>query len=261
MWKSIALLSSVVFAAQLRAEPELRGAAAELSAYLAGVPKLVHLTGEAELKVPADRAIVSLRVVTENKSLQEASRANQEIRARIMRALVEQGIPAERVKPSRFSSTPRYGVFREKAKSYRVENTVKITAHDEKEFQAVAHLVDAISEVRYESIEFEHSDKEGLKARALVQAVEKAGDKRKLYEEKLGVKLSPKAFQENAAALPTPGMPQRGYPKVSNSAGIPMQPAFQGQTDTLGDDQEMPTAFAELVFRAQVLIEYAVGGN
>jgi uncharacterized protein YggE len=172
MWKSVSFVSLCLVVVAARAETELKGTAVELSAYLAGVPKLVSLSGESELKVPADRALISLKVLTENKALQEASRANQEIRARILRTLAEQGIPNERVKPSRFSSTPKYGVFREKAKSYRVENTVKITAQDEKEFQAVANLVDAITEVRYESIEFEHSDKDGLKAKALAQAID-----------------------------------------------------------------------------------------
>ena len=185
MWKSIAVATLGLFAVNARAEPEVKGSPAELSAYLAGVPKLVSITGESELKVTADRALISLKVVTENKSLQEASRANQEIRAKVLRTLAEHGVPNERVKPSRFSSTPKYGVFREKAKSYRVENTVKITAQDEKEFQAVASLVDSLAEVRYESIEFEHSEKDSLKAKALAQAIDKATEKRKLYEEKL----------------------------------------------------------------------------
>lgn len=119
MWKSITLVSLCLFAIQLRAEPEIKGSPAELTTYLAGVPKLVSITGESELKVTADRALISLKVVIENKSLQDASRANQEIRARILRTLAEQGVPNERVKASKFSSTPKYGVFREKARSYR----------------------------------------------------------------------------------------------------------------------------------------------
>ena len=43
-----------------------------------------------------------------------------------------------------------------------MENIVKVIVRDEKEFQAVAHLVDAFAEVQYLGIEFEHSEKEGL---------------------------------------------------------------------------------------------------
>lgn len=258
MWKSIAVVSICFAAVQGRAEPELKGSASELAAYLTGVPRLVALSGEAELKVPADRAEISLKVVTENKSLHEASRANQEIRARLLRTLAEQGVPNERVKASRFSSTPKYGAFREKARSYRVENVVRISAHDEKEFQAVANLVDSITEVRYESVEFEHSDKDALKARALAQAIDKANEKKQLYEEKLGVRLSPRSFQEGLVPPPPP-MPVAGIhvQKSSSLSGAPAAPGFGGAAEAQGDS-EWPTSFAELVYRAHVTVEYAV---
>ena len=261
MWKSVTFVSLSLVVVAARAETELKGTAAELSAHLAGVPKLVSITGESELKVTADRALISLKVVTENKSLQDASRANQEIRARILRTLAEQGVPNERVKASKFSSTPKYGVFREKARSYRVENTVKIKAQDEKEFQAVANLVDAITEVRYESIEFEHSDKEGLKAKVLALSIDKAGEKKMLYEEKLGVKLTPKAFQENPVVASATSDRQRAYPKVVTYSGVASQPAFSGAVEAQTDDQDMPTSFAELVYRAQVAVEYTLEGK
>jgi hypothetical protein len=261
MWKSVTVVTVCLVAAQLRAEPELKGSPPELAAYLAGVPQLVSITGEAELKVPADHALISLKVVTESRSLQEASRANQEIRAKILRSLADNGIPANRVKPSNFSSTPKYGVFREKAKSYRVENIVKVTVQDEKEFQAVANLVDTIGEVHYESIEFEHSDKEGLKTKALAQAIDKASEKKRLYEEKLGVKLSPRQFTEGGV-LPIPQPVRRRYydakatERISYGAPSSSSLAAVGESETA--EEEMPTAFSELVFAARVTVVFAV---
>lgn len=261
MWRHIVPVMIGLSVVQLRAEPELKGSPAELAALLSTVPKIVSISGEAELKVPADRALVSLKVVTENKSLEEASRANQEIRARILRTLGEQGIPNDRVRASKFSSTPRYGLFREKAKSYRVENTVKITAQDEKEFQAIGNLVDAMAEVRHDQIEFEHSDKDGLKAQAMAKAIDKAAEKKKLFEEKLGVKLSPKAFNENPIVTLTPLSAQRAYPKQVNYSFAASQPGLAGVGDAQAEDLDLPTSFAELVYRAQVAIEYVVEGK
>jgi len=259
MWKCLTVASFCVVALQTRAEPEVKGSPAELTAYLAGVPKLVSISGEAELKLPADRALISLKVVTESKSLQEASRANQEVRARILRTLSDHGVPSERVKASKFSSTPKYGMFREKAKSYRVENIVKITAQDEKEFQAVASLVDGMTEVRYESIEFEHSEKDGLKAKALAQAIDKATEKKKLYEEKLGVKLSPKGFNESGV-VPVQQAMQRRY--LSDKAGYPASvtalPGRSAAPALEADSEELPTSFNELIYTAHVIVEYAV---
>ncbi len=110
--KSTKLVLALLLAAgtSLRAEPEIKGTAAELTQHLTGIPRTVDLVGEAEIKVAADRAITSIRVVTENKSLGEASRANQEQRAKMLRSLAEKGIPPERVQASKFSSTPKYGV-------------------------------------------------------------------------------------------------------------------------------------------------------
>lgn len=242
----------------VRAEPEIKGTATELTQYLTAIPRTVNLTGEAEVKVPADRAIVSVRVVTENKSLQEASRANQELRAKMLRVLAEKGIPAERVKASKFSSTPKYGMFGEKPKSYRIENVVQVTTQDEKEFQAVANLVDATSEFRHDSIEFEHSDKDGLKKKALEQAIDKAIEKKRLYEEKLGVKLTPKSFEESRMVAVTPLGMRRAYTKMVESgsyvAGAPV--TSTGPAD--GGEESLPTSFDELVFKAQLTVEYTV---
>jgi len=147
-------------------------------------------------------------------------------------------------------------MFGEKAKSYRVENVVRITAEDEKEFQAVANLVDTVSEARYDSIEFEHSNKDALKAKALAQAIDKATEKKQLYEQKLGVKLTPKGFTEGiVVALPQPG---RGYyGKMVNYASRPAT-ALPNASSEEATDSEMPTSVGELVYRGQVSVEYAV---
>src|SRR6266516_5249588 len=105
--------------AGVSAEPELRGTPAELTAYLAGLPKMVSVTGESEVKLPADRAVITLKISTESKSLQEALRLNQEMRGRVL------------------------------------------------------------------GIEFEHSNKEALKSRALAQACDNAAERKKAFEDKL----------------------------------------------------------------------------
>lgn len=238
-------------ATTLVAEPEIKGTATELAQHLANVPRLVTLAGEAELKVPADRAVVSLKVVTENKSLQEASRLNQELRGKLIKSLTDRGVPGDRVQSSKFSSTPKYGVFGEKAKSYRVENVVKVKTQDEKEFQAVAAIVDSQPEVRYDQIEFEHSDKSGLKKTVLGQAIDKVSEKKAMYEQKLGVKLTPKGFSEGIVTPAPMEMALRNtYTSLPARSGS--SPAFEG------DGESAPTSFGELVFVGRVTVDYAV---
>jgi Protein of unknown function (DUF541) len=84
----------------LNAEPELKGSPTELAPYLASLPKTVAVMGESEVKVQADRAVVSLKVTTENRSLQDALRFNQEIRNKIMNSLTDSGLATDRVQAS-----------------------------------------------------------------------------------------------------------------------------------------------------------------
>jgi len=256
---ALTLAALLIGGLALQAEPELKGTAVELTQYLNGMPRTVGLVGDGEVKVPADRASISVKVVTENKSLQEASRVNQELRAKLARVLAERGIPAGRIQASKFSSTPKYGMFGEKAKSYRVVNTVKITAQDEQEFQAVGGLVDATPEFRYDSIEFEHSDKDGLKKQALAQAIDKATEKKQMFEEKLNVKLTPRSFDElSVGGVPT--IAGRGYAKVGDSISYSSRSSMPGKAAAATDEGEenLPTSFGELVFKAHVTVEYAV---
>src|SRR5207249_9341418 len=113
MRKTFALFFLLKGILTLQAEPELKGNATELSQYLANVPKTVLISGEAELRVPADQAVITLKVTTENRSLQEALHLNQDVRNRLSAYLKNHGVPNDRIRPSRFSSTPKFGLFGE----------------------------------------------------------------------------------------------------------------------------------------------------
>ncbi len=257
MWKYITLAAVGIMVCRIHAEPEIKGTPTELAQYLPHLPRLVSLAGESELKVAADRALISLKVVTENKSLQEASRLNQELRAKILKALADKGVPSDRVQPSKFSSTPKYGLFGDKAKSYRVENVVKIKAQDEKEFQAVAALVDGWPEIRYDSVEFEHSDKDGLKKKALILALEKVKEKKGFYEESLGVKLAVRGFSE-AGVVASPLQLRNAYVNGSYYGAISGKAVGSLPAQPEADVENAPSSFGELVFIGRVSVDYAV---
>lgn len=242
---------------RLFAEAELKGTPAELAKHLADLPRMVTVTGESQLKVQADRGIVSLRVVTENRLLQEALRQNQEVRSKISNTLQERGIAPERIQPSRFSSTPKHAWFSEKPKSHRVENMVKVTVQDEKEFQVVAGLADTFSEVHYLGVDFETSNKEALKLKVVNQALANAAERKSIYEEKLGVRLLPRSFSEHTSSGNVPIMrPAEPPRKTGGSSPQRVTPiAGRGGEDL---DDEPSSSFDEHTFRALVTVEYAV---
>ena len=254
--KSILIVLALSAATAFSAEPELKGTPAELASYLSGLPKLVSIVGESEVKVPADRAVVMLKVTTESKSLQESLRLNHEARGRVAAFLKENGFGTNQIQAARFSSTQKYGIFAEKAKSHRVDNFLKITVRDEKEFQTVANAVDRWTEVQFLGIDFEHSNKEALKARAQIQACDNAGERRKIFEEKLSVKLIAKRFTE-AAPGPIPAEKRAYDLHYARGSGLDKTTTIPGRaaSDTV---EESGSPFGELIFSARIMVEYAV---
>lgn len=262
----VAVSGSLFVVAGAWAEPELKGSPSELAQYLASVPRLVSILGEAEVKVPADRAVLTLRVTTENKSLKEALSANQQVRGKLAAYLQEQGLPADQVQAAKFASTPRHGTFSDKVKSYRIDNEVRVTTRGDKEFQAVASALDKWSDVTYAGVVFEHTDKEALRQKAVAQACDNASARKKTYEEKLGLKLTPKGFGDGAEAVEL-AMRERLTSGLRNPVGV--QGGATPSTRALGFDwlsggtspaqfDESLNAFGEVVFKARVLVQYAV---
>lgn len=251
------LLASVLVAVPVgAAEPELKGSPAELSAYLSTVPKMVRISGEGESKAVADRAIVSLKVSFEHKQLQDALRGNEEVRGRIAAYLKEQGLGPDRVQAARFASTQKPALFSEKAKSHRVESFLKVTVRDDKEFQAVSGSVDRFPEVQFLGIDFEHSSVETLKLKATTAAIENAGVRRKIFEDQLRLKLVPCGFSESVAPVPR-------IASIELQGGSPSSSFKSPYAPSRGDaaSGEAASVFGELVYRAQVSIEYSVEGR
>jgi uncharacterized protein YggE len=239
------------------AEPELKGLPTELTEYLKDVPKTVTVTGESEVKVEADKAIASLRVRTENKSFQEALRLNQGIRAKIIAFLNERGVAADKIQASKFSTAPQHAIFSDKIKNYIVENVLKITVHNEKEFQAIANAADNWSEAFYDGATFEHSDKQEMKMKALRQACDNAIARKKVFEDALGVKLIPKKFSESA--IVEPRILNRGHYSSDFSKMPAYEPVASAQTGSPpGNFAETMSSFGELIFKAQVAVEYSL---
>lgn len=182
------------------AEPELKGTPTELERYLVSIPKTVSLTGEKTLEIQAKRGIVSVSVKTEDTKLQKSLETNQNLRGEIVSKLIGDGIPQERIVGSKFSSTPEYGFWSKQPKSYKVENTLKVTVESEKEFQYVAKIVDSYKEAIYRGIEFKHDDKEVIKARLINLILDNLKSKQSIYETSLGIKLVPVKFVEHISS-------------------------------------------------------------
>ena len=78
-----------------------------------------------------------------------------------------------------------------------------------------------------------------------------------MFEAKLGVKLVPKGFAESIAGSVDQTHSVRAYSGESYSSGKAMTP-LTTRSEVAGDSDGLPNSFAELVYKAQVLVEYTV---
>lgn len=230
-------------------EIELNGTPHELANYLSEIPETVSITGTAEKKLPADRAVIHLKISTENRSMNEALTANQDLREKISAGLTAAGFSPERIQAAQFSSTPESGFFTDKVRRYRVENTMKVTALNEAEFRAVAALIDENHEIRYEKTDFELSGKKEMERLVLAEACRDAAAKKALYQTELLITLTPMRFHDGRVLL---SQPTYGF------AGKAM---LREISQTEGADGDFaapspPQQFDEIKFTATVTVEY-----
>ncbi|MBN2375189.1 MAG: SIMPL domain-containing protein [Sedimentisphaerales bacterium] len=259
MRKSIVILlvmSTLFSVAQIAlAQTDRKFSTEDLSKKLLEATRITNIDGSAEIKVQADQAIVNARVTTESKTLKDALAKNQKLRGEIQKQLENKGITKDRIKASSFSSAPKYGLFGDK---YVVENLLKITLKDSKEFQVAAEIIDSNEEVKYEGIEFEHSNKDQLKKDALAKACDKVIEKQEIYEDKFDVKLQARSFNS-----PSVTMINQSPSYGRRSAGVSYKTANLEQSyssDEAGLESTV-TMFGEIVFRANITVEFTTTEN
>ena len=242
----IAVLLSLSLVLPCRAEPEIKGTPSELLQYLKENPREVAIEGKAQRKLEADKATVSLNVKTENKSLEKALRDNQAVRTRLAAKLKAIGIAEKDVVMSKFSSTPRYGVFADKAKSYTVNNRLSVVIRNESHYQKVAGLIDSTQELQYQGISFDAENKEKIEDSLVYKAYDNALEKARAYEGRLNIKLVPVSFSEIHDGPPVYAKAQmlRAEAYVDASGAAPAE--------------EPVSQFDELVLTKRIVVEFRV---
>jgi len=242
---------TLMFNSDLFAEPELTGTPGELTGYLQDIPQTVRITGKAEKKIPADRAIIHLNVTTEGRSLAEALSENRTLRAEITKNLLSTGLSTNHIRAAQFSSTPESGFFSDKVRKYTVKNGMKITVTNEDEFRSVAELIDAKEKVSYQKTEFELSTKKETERQLLAEACRDAVAKKALYETELLVTLTPVRFYDGTVANTQPRTQSLRMKKD----------AYSSFSLSESDSYSPPVQFDEMKFHATLAIDYRLQTN
>jgi len=231
------------------AEPELKGGVNELTHYLLDNRRIVVISGEGEEKASADNAIVSLMVKTKEDKLQQALSKNKKIRNTIRNELIKKGIKEKDISFAKFASTPDYGWFGDKPTSYTINNEIKITIKSENKLEAIASIVDSKKEVYFVRSVTEHTNKENAKRKAQDKALNNILAKKKLYQDKLGIKLSAiRVIDENIVTQqPAPVLKQRRAKSIALSEDLVSAPRAGNKS------------FGEITYRAYTRVEFKTG--
>lgn len=200
-------------------------------------PAQVSATGNSELSVMPDKAIVRIKVETDGKTAQIAQDKNSEIMAKVQSALKRAGVDSSDIESDQYNLYPwqEWDSITQRSvdKGYKLYHTIKVTTDDfEKVGELITVAVDAGAN-GIENIQFDLSDAKQaeVKKEALQQASKNAKEKAQAIADGLGVRLGELlSIQESNFNY---GPIYRGMEMAAMDAGGKMSPPAPIQPDKL----------------------------
>ncbi len=246
MLRLITLVTALTLAGFSTAEPILKGSPEELRQFLDPIEYTVTLNATHDETAYSDKAIVSLTITTEASQLGNSMRTNAALRISITQTLLDAGVGADEINTSKFSSSPQFGWFGSKPKSFEVVNRMSVGITDEAHLQLIAVLTDDNDEVVLAGMKFEHTAKETFENKVRANAMDKALAQKAVLEERLGFVLVPIGFNEQIA---TP------YYAELDRVRSPAQ--FSANSVAGVEILSQPT-FDEITYRATVFVTFGI---
>lgn len=238
------------------ASPEIKGNPEELRSYFHPENRTLSIQGHAEKTAYTDEAVVNLVVKTENKLLSKAIKENSAIREQVIEQLSGKGFDKADIKNSKFSSSPQYGWFGSEPQSYEVVNRVAIKIADSRQLELIAEIADTNTAINFSGTTFEHSEKEAFEKLVKKLALEKVLEKKRFYEQSLGIKLTAVSFAESSV----------GFNATDGANMLVEEIVVMGMRGSKGDSYSKISApsaprsntFDELEYSATVTVEFKV---
>ncbi len=191
-------------------------------------PPAISVTGEANVSVPPDLALVDGGVTSEAKTAREASDANNNAMGKVLQALKSAGIDQKDVQTSRLSLQPQYAPNRtgpSAVTGYRASNRVTIKVRDVSKAASVVDTLVGAGANEIGGINFMVSQASKWLDEARDKAVADARRKAEIYAKAAGVTLgAPLSISEEGNAPP---MPYRN--KMSAGMAASSAPVAQGE--------------------------------
>ncbi|KKP30056.1 MAG: hypothetical protein UR15_C0006G0006 [Parcubacteria group bacterium GW2011_GWA2_31_28] len=168
-----------------------------------GNPATISVIGESELFVTPDIAKISLSVLTEGKTVKEATRENNEKMNNITKFIKSQNIEDKDIKTVNYYVNPRYEyknnneitIFPEKPSirvlvGYEIMQTVEVKIKNLDNSGAIIEGATSRGANQVGSLQFTFDDETRLKDKARNEAIKNAQEKAEILSTKLNVKLA-----------------------------------------------------------------------
>lgn len=156
-------------------------------------PRLITVTGDAEVRVVPDEVILTLGVETFDPELQVARKENDRRVEQILALTHEYGIEGKHVQTEHVSIEPRYRDSYEKSSftAYYCRKTVVITLKDLSKFEDLVAAVLETGATHVHGIQFRTSElrahKDEARSLAVQAAQEKASDMAAVLDQEIGL--------------------------------------------------------------------------
>jgi len=164
-------------------------------------PRLITVTGEAEVRVVPDEVILTLGVETWDKNLDTAKRRNDEIVKKVLALAAEYDIPPEHVQTDYIGIEPRYkdGYYEQRDfVGYFVHKTIVITLRDLSKFEELLSQSLTAGVNYVQGIEFRTTELRKHRDQARTLAIQAAKEKATALAGELGQKIGePQTIQED----------------------------------------------------------------
>jgi uncharacterized protein YggE len=188
--------------------------------------KLITVTGDANVAVAPDTALMRIGVTSQGKTAHEASAANSKQMTSVLAAIRDTGIPDRDVQTSRLSLQPQYDPNKSgtaRLTGFQVTNQVTIKVRDTDKLPAILDRAIAAGANEMSGIEFVVSEQSKLLDQARDDAVADARRKAELYAKAAGVKLGRvlAIVEEGSSPPPRPVM------QAMRAGAVPVSPGEQ----------------------------------
>lgn len=243
------------------AATELKGTPDELKRFLHPDKRTVSLHTNVERRAYADQAIISVIVKTEEKSLSKAMDENASLRKILREMLVANGVANENIQNSKFSSSPQYGWFGDKPKSFEVVNRVAIKINSEVGLQSLANIADQYDEMTISATEFKHTKKDELYLSLKDEAMKKILAEKAYYEKNLNVSLSAIYFHDNGISpVNTQGARVLRSRALAEAKGLRLEQEAS-YADTSTQYKPPQSSFEEVEYHLNMRVDFELESN